>query len=234
MKKRSFFLAIAAGLVISSVATVDAQAGYVPLPTTLNALLPSGSYTTVAGSETLTFSSFTYSASALPAGTPVPAASSIGVVSFISGKETGFGLTGTLSAAAGTMVDVSISYIVTAPTGQLLNDAVLITTGGNFGGTGQYSVSETLTNASTFAPITTLEGSLPGSPGAVKSFAGVSSILVSKDIFLLGGSQGVTLSVIDQGFSSLSVPEPTSMSLLGIGMTGFLVFRRFFKRTKIV
>jgi hypothetical protein len=28
-----------------------------------------------------------------------------------------------------------------------------------------------------------------------------------------------------------TVPEPTSMALLGIGMTSFLAFRRFFKRT---
>jgi hypothetical protein len=32
---------------------------------------------------------------------------------------------------------------------------------------------------------------------------------------------------------SAVVPEPTSMALLGIGMTGFLAFRRFFKRPAV-
>jgi len=33
--------------------------------------------------------------------------------------------------------------------------------------------------------------------------------------------------------ASTAIPEPTSMALLGIGMTGFLAFRRLFKRTAV-
>jgi hypothetical protein len=40
-----------------------------------------------------------------------------------------------------------------------------------------------------------------------------------------GSSTGYTDSVV-----VTSVPEPTSLALLGIGMTGFLAFRRLFKR----
>ena len=234
MKRRSVFLALAAGFLVWGFGALDARAGsYVPLPTNYGALI--GNYTSVVGAETLTFSGFTYSSSSVPTGYAV-AASDIAVSAYTVGSETGFSLTGpAIYAPAGVLVDVSISYVVTAPAGQLINDAYLSTTGGNFGGTGTYSVSETLVNAKTLAAIGSLAASNPPPASATTdftTFAGVSSIIVTKDIFLNGGSKGETLSVITQAFSS-TVPEPASLALLGIGMTGFLAFRRFFKKTSV-
>jgi hypothetical protein len=241
MKRRFLFLALAVGVLALGFGALDARAGNVPLPTTYNNLLPSllnpTPTTTVTGAETLTFSNFTYSSSSNPLGSAI-AASSINVSSFALGNETGFSLTGTLSAPANTVVDVSISYVVTAPVGQLINDAILVTAGGPLGagGTGTYAVNETLTNAVTFAGIASLSGTNPPPPGAASdfaSFAGVNSILVSKDIRITGGSNGESLSIITQAFSSTGVPEPASFALLGIGMTGFLALRRFFKKTHV-
>jgi len=239
MKSRSLFLSIAAGLLVAGIGALDARAGNVLLPTTYDQLLPAGSTVTVVGAETLLFSNFGYSSSTtVGAGTPtvgVPPASLISVNPFAVSNETGLAFGGQLSAGIGNVVDIAISYIVTAPAGEFINDAVSISAGGPIGGTGTgtYTINETIVNAGNLGQTLGVLNTGLGNPSATVSFTPVQSVFVTKDIFLTGGSTGLSLSVIDQGFSSTGVPEPTSVALLGIGMTGFLVFRRLFKRSSV-
>jgi hypothetical protein len=230
MRRRSLFLASVAVL-LAGLGTFEARAGNVPLPTTLDTLLPAGSTAVVVGAETLTFSNFGYSPTPVAGSVP---ASAVNVLPFTLGNETGITYTAGWFAAAGQTVDIALTYVVTAPARELINDVYLGLTGGVFGGTGQVSVGETLRDATTGAFITTLEAFIPGQLVSTGTFDGVQSILVTKDIILVGGSNGATVSIVDQGFSSTTVPEPTSMALLGIGMASFFTYRRLFKRHSAV
>jgi len=236
MQKRSLFLALAAGVLLWGFGALEARAGSVTLPTTLDSfVLPNGSsngnYTTVQQPNELDkFSQFGYTTD--PVGSP-PSAANITVSAFLppNSIESGLTFTGGFHALAGATVDYSFSYVVTAPAGFFLTDAVLSAAMGNNGGTGTVSIVETLTFPGGSGK--SMEVSLPGAASATLNFAGVSSILVQKDMFLVGGSLGSNVTFVNQGFSSTGVPEPSSLALLGIGMTGFLAFRRFFKRTSV-
>jgi hypothetical protein len=225
MTRRFLILSLAAGLL--ALGGLNAQAGVVGLPTTLDNLLPAGS-TAVVGD--LTFSDFGYSTS-----TPPPTAAQVTVKPFFlppSGTpvDTGISFSGGFFAPPGGTADYTITYEVTS-NGAPITDAYLGITGGNNGGTGYVDVGESITTL-LGAPVATLDAFVPGIGIATATFAPETTLLVTKDIFIYGGSLGATVSVINQGYST-AIPEPTSMALLGIGLSGLFTLRRLFKRTSV-
>jgi hypothetical protein len=241
MKRRVLFLALAAGFIVLGFGALDARAGLVPLPTTLDVLTansapaPGGNYSIVnnpAANESIQFSQFGF----IQVTGGAPNAAGVTVSGFTLAPppgETGLQFAGAFNAAAGMTNDWVLTYRVDelTPHSQIY-DAYASITGGNNGGTGTVSVSETFTTLNG-TPLGSLEASLTNPTVTGNLLFPVTSFLVTKDIDVVGGSNGATLSVIDQAYSSQGVPEPASWALLGIGMTGFLAFRRFFKKTPV-
>jgi hypothetical protein len=127
---------------------------------------------------------------------------------------------------------------------------VQITSG--IGGTGINYLTATFTDASAPGVLAGLTG---GSQAQLQVTGPPNNLTLTSDFATLVNPTAVTIgfsnvsppvSVTDGSFSSFTaqnaatisanevvVPEPASLALLGIGMTGFLAFRRFFKRTSV-
>jgi hypothetical protein len=147
----------------------------------------------------------------------------------------------TPSQAGGTLVTTTLEFV--GPLSPAATSIVIdytLTSG---------SISE-LGGLASSAPGTTLSGT---SDTATLSFSpGVTSFTVVKFTFLESaidfpvspanimlasvtaqpGGQNVMMSTA-LSFAPAVVPEPSSMALLGIGMTGFFAFRRLFKRVSV-
>jgi hypothetical protein len=235
MKKSLLFPLLVAGVVVWGFGALEVRAGQIILPATLDKLTVNPANFAI--NAPLQFDQFTYTQTT---GAPPPA-SGVTVNPFnLAGPpvETGVQFVGAFNAAAGTTQDWAITYRVTALSGATISDAYLSFTGGVFGGTGSISISETITTTGG-APLAAMEASIPGVFATTSSFAPQTAILVTKDISVIGGSNGATVSVINQGFSGVGitthggVPEPASVALLGIGISGLFALRRFFKRSSI-
>ena len=161
-------------------------------------------------------------------------------VTFVTaGGEVGFTLNGSFGAGAGQINDGDLLFNVSGPN---ITDAFLLgnpaLNAGNVSGLA--SVTETIYGGpNILGPNIAnlyIQNNPPGPLSDSATFARQTTITVEKDIEAKGGSTGVSMSAVHQLFDaspSVSVPEPTSLGLLGIGLSGLLTLRRFFKRTSV-
>jgi hypothetical protein len=145
----------------------------------------------------------------------------------------------TTSSQAGTIVTTNVDFGI--PTAVAAQTSIVINYSASTGpitGLGNFISSAPVSISQTGADQFTLTYS-PAATSAFTSFqftSGVtfadapSTITITSVVASPGPNSLVTTT---PSFSVSVVPEPTSMALLGIGMTGFLAFRRLFKRTSV-
>jgi hypothetical protein len=165
----------------------------------------------------LTFSNFGFTSGAL-GGALAPAVNVIacpGGGAFCSDLPTGeygfvFQVVGGI-ATSGQSVDAGITYTVSGD----IVDALALTAGGSTGGTGSITVSETSLGG-------LINLNVPNGNGSdTQTFAPVSTLTVTKDIAVSGGTDGnAQLSFVANGWST--VPEPSTLGFLLVGSLGLL------------
>ncbi len=185
----------------------------------------------------LLFNQFQYLSSSAGTGVALPA-SSIAVAPLVNAAGTGFGfqISGGFAAGPGSVSDGILQYQVSTINNQPLISSLNLSFNGTFTGSGIAAVSENYCPGGTVVPPgagcpTGLSNIFVQNSNGVTilqrgaGFPGVSSLTVSKDIQVNGGTSGTaTISSVTNQFQA--IPEPSAFLLLASGLVGIAAVRR--------
>jgi hypothetical protein len=182
------------------------------------------------------FSMFTYH----PTGFHITLASDIMVVAGTDGNgNRGIEFDGLFTTDPGTSSDAALTYKVEVTGSSLrIHDAHLFgnpnVVGSDMGKTGSLTITETFSdengvslnsNKMTIYDDTSVGGRLSDMTTFDSKHP---ALFVTKDIGILGGTGRPTLSILDQTFSQITNPEPSTIALVvaGLPIAGILALRR--------
>jgi hypothetical protein len=207
MKAKSAALGVAAAAAFSGSAISAAVAATCPKPTAKLNVYTAANFSCTVGDKT--FTGFSYTTNTTQAATGVT------VTPENPGPGgLGFEFSGAWSVGSKTVGDVELKLHVAAGAGFLIDDAF-----NHFGG-GSGNVSDTMTLANKNTGFsTTLSASTRSIPADIILKTAQKSLTITDDIFLnVAKTAAASFSNFTKDYSQTGVPEPATLSLLGVGL----------------